>query len=179
MSNKSQGYTLWLTGLSGAGKTTIAVALAEQLALRQEKFERLDGDLVRESLTRDLGFSEADRRMNIERVSFVAKLLSKHGVGVLASFISPYQSLRDHVRAETTNFIEVYVNAPLEICIERDVKGLYTRALAGEIPNFTGISDIYEPPLNPDIELHTDLETVAESVEKILTYLEQQGFIAS
>jgi len=141
-----QGFTLWFTGLSGAGKTTVAVALEKELRARGVKVERLDGDTVRKSLTRDLGFSKEDRDKNIERVTFVAKLLSRNGVGVLASFISPYRATRAMVREETTNFIEVFVNAPLEVCADRDVKGLYAKAFAGEIPNFTGVSDPYEEP---------------------------------
>ncbi|RMG88218.1 MAG: adenylyl-sulfate kinase [Chloroflexi bacterium] len=174
---EANGFTLWLTGLSGAGKTTIALALVEKLRARGVKFERLDGDVVRQSLTSDLGFSKEDRDKNIQRVTFVAKLLSRNGVGVIASFISPYRETRNYIRRETTNFIEVFVDAPLEVCAERDVKGLYAKAFAGEIENFTGVSDPYEPPENPDIVVHTHLETVDESAEKILQYLEVRGFI--
>lgn len=178
MSNEAYpGFTLWLTGLSGAGKTTIALALEAELRQRGLKIERLDGDTVRESLTRDLGFSKEDRDKNIERVTFVAKLLSRNGVGVIASFISPYQAMRDYVRRETTNFIEVFVDAPLTVCAERDVKGLYAKAFAGQIPLFTGVSDPYEAPENPEIVVHTDQETVQESVAKILDYLEWRAFI--
>lgn len=175
--HEQQGFTLWFTGLSGAGKTTVATALEKELRARGLKVERLDGDTVRKSLTRDLGFSKEDRDKNIERVTFVAKLLSRNGVAVLAAFISPYRATREMVRAETTNFIEVYVHAPLEVCAQRDVKGLYAKAFAGEIPDFTGVSDPYEEPLNPEIVLHTHLETVEESVAKCLTYLEEHGFI--
>ncbi len=174
---EQQGFTLWFTGLSGAGKTTVATALEKELRARGLKVERLDGDTVRKSLTRDLGFSKEDRDKNIERVTFVAKLLSRNGVAVLAAFISPYRATRAMVRAETTNFIEVYVHAPLEVCAQRDVKGLYAKAFAGEIPDFTGVSDPYEEPENPEIVLHTHLETVEESVAKCLTYLEEHGFI--
>jgi adenylyl-sulfate kinase len=173
----NDGFTLWLTGLSGAGKTTIAVSLAERLRERGLKIERLDGDIVRQSLTRDLGFSKEDRDKNIERVTFVSKLLSRNGVGVIASFISPYQATRDYVRAETTHFIEVFVSAPLEVCADRDVKGLYAKAFAGEIPNFTGVSDPYEAPVAPEITVHTERETVEESVDIITDYLERQGYI--
>lgn len=166
-----------MTGLSGAGKTTIALELLRQLDGRNLKLERLDGDVVRESLTADLGFSAADRRKNIERITFVAKLLSRNGVGCICSFISPYQAVRDHVRENTTNFLEVFVDAPLEVVIDRDVKGLYEKALAGEIPNFTGISDPFEAPQNPDIHLHTDRETVAESARIIIEELERRGLI--
>jgi adenylyl-sulfate kinase len=137
----------------------------------------LDGDVVRQSLTRDLGFTKEDRDKNIERVTFVAKLLSRNGVGCVCSFISPYQAVRDQVRAETTNFLEVYINAPLEVVIERDVKGLYKKAIAGEIPNFTGISDPFEAPENPDIHIRTDRQTPAESAAEILSRLEELGLI--
>ncbi len=172
-----KGYTLWLTGLSGAGKTTIAIALAEKLKAHGHRIERLDGDVVRQSLTRDLGFSKEDRDKNIERVTFVAKLLSRNEVGVVASFISPYQETRDYVRQETTNFVEVFVHAPLEVCAERDVKGLYAKAFSGEIPNFTGVSDPYEAPDNADLIVNTHLESVDESVEKIIGYLLEHDLI--
>ncbi len=178
MSNVEQkGFTLWMTGLSGAGKTTIAKIVEARLKERGLKIERLDGDVVRQSLTRDLGFSKEDRDKNIERVTFVAKLLSRNGVGVIASFISPYQAVRDNVRQETTNFIEVFVHAPLEVCAERDVKGMYAKAFAGEIENFTGVSDPYEPPVNPEITVHTHEETPEESAQKLIAYLEEHGYI--
>jgi len=175
--NEQQGFVLWMTGLSGAGKTTIALELLRQLNGRALKLERLDGDVVREGLTKDLGFTAEDRRKNIERVTFVAKLLSRNGVGCICSFISPYQAVRDHVRAETTNFLEVFVDAPLKVVIDRDVKGLYKKALDGEIPNFTGISDPFEAPENPDIHLRTAQETVAESAAKIMAEIEARGLI--
>lgn len=174
---EQQGFVFWMTGLSGAGKTTIALAMIEKLQARGVKIERLDGDVVRESLTRDLGFTAEDRAKNIERVTFVAKLLSRNGIGCVCSFISPYQSVRDGVRANTTNFIEVFVDAPLEVVIDRDVKGLYVKAIAGEIPNFTGISDPFEAPRNPDLHIRTDLETVDESAERAIRYLEERGLI--
>jgi len=174
---QQKGFTLWMTGLSGAGKTTIALALEQELKTRGVRIERLDGDVVRQGLTRDLGFSKEDRDKNIERVTFVAKLLSRNEVGVIASFISPYQATRDLVRQETTNFIEVFIDAPLQTCIDRDVKGMYQKAIAGEIENFTGISDPYEAPVNPELTIHTDQETVAESAARIISYLEQQAFI--
>ncbi len=172
-----QGFVLWMTGLSGAGKTTIALILEKELHARGVKIERLDGDVVRESLTSDLGFSAEDRRKNIERVTFVAKLLSRNGVGCVCSFISPYQSVRDHVREQTTNFLEVFIDAPLEVVMQRDVKGLYKKAIAGEIPNFTGISDPFEAPANPEIHIRTDLETPQESANKIIAYLEKAHLI--
>jgi adenylyl-sulfate kinase len=171
------GFTLWFTGLSGAGKTTLAIALEQELKKRGVKVERLDGDIVRKSLTRDLGFSKEDRDKNIERITFVAKLLSRNGVAVLASFISPYRAVRQKVREETTNFIEVFVQVPLDEAIERDVKGLYQKAMNGEIPNFTGVSDPYEEPLDPDILVPTHLETVEESVQRILGYLEEHDYV--
>lgn len=171
------GFVIWFTGLSGAGKTTLAVALEKELKARGVRVERLDGDTVRKSLTADLGFSKEDRDTNIERVTFVAKLLSRNNVGVLASFISPYAETRDYVRDETTNFIEVFVDAPLEVCAERDVKGLYAKAFAGELKNFTGVSDPYENPENPDIRVPTHEETVEESVNRVLTWLEEHEFI--
>jgi adenylyl-sulfate kinase len=174
---QQEGFTLWMTGLSGAGKTTIARQLETQLKDRGIRFERLDGDVVRESLTRDLGFSKEDRDKNIERVTFVAKLLSRNNVGVVCSFISPYQAQRDMVRQETTNFIEVFVHAPLEVCAERDVKGMYAKAFAGEIANFTGISDPYEAPENPDILIPTHEETVEESANRVILYLEEHSLI--
>ncbi len=174
---EQKGFTLWMTGLSGSGKTTIAKIMEKQLKDRGIKIERLDGDVVRQSLTRDLGFSKEDRDKNIERVTFVAKLLSRNGVGVIASFISPYQAVRDMARSETTNFIEVYVYAPLEVCAERDVKGLYQKAFAGEIPNFTGVSDPYEEPANAEVVVPTHEETPEESAARLIAYLEEKGYI--
>ena len=178
MSTQQQGFVLWFTGLSGAGKTTLAMALEPELRERGLRIERLDGDIVREGLTRDLGFSKEDRDKNIERVTFVSKLLSRNGVGVLASFISPYRAARNKVRQETTNFIEVFVHAPLETVIERDVKGLYEKALAGEIPNFTGVSDPYEEPEDPEIVVNTAEQTLEESTAFVINSLENMGLIS-
>lgn len=172
-----KGFVVWLTGLSGSGKSTIAEIVEGELVARGIGVERLDGDVVRQGLTSDLGFSKEDRAKNIERVTFVAKLLSRNGVGCICSFISPYQVVRDKVRIETTNFIEVYVDASLEAVVERDVKGLYKKAMAGEIPNFTGISDPYEAPETPDLRIKTDGETPLESANKVLEYLEDRGLI--
>jgi adenylyl-sulfate kinase len=171
------GFVLWFTGLSGAGKTTIAQALLPKLLERGIRIERLDGDVVRQSLTKDLGFTKEDRDLNIQRVTFVAKLLSRNNVGVLASFISPYEQTREYVRSEVSNFIEVFVDAPLEICEERDVKGMYAKARSGEIKNFTGISDPYETPVEPDLRVPTHEQTVEESVEFVLAWLEENEFI--
>jgi len=172
-----KGFVLWFTGLSGSGKTTIAKLIEKELKSRGTHIERLDGDVVRQSLTADLGFSKEDRDKNIQRVTFVAKLLSRNDVGVLASFISPYRATRDWVRSEVTNFIEVFVDCSLEECIRRDVKGLYAKALAGEIPEFTGVSDPYEAPLNAEITVKTDGESVEESSAKIIRYLEEKGYV--
>jgi adenylyl-sulfate kinase len=172
------GFTVWFTGLSGSGKTTLAKMLEEELRARGlTRVERLDGDIVRQGLTRDLGFSKEDRDRNIERVTFVAKLLTRNGVAVLASFISPYRQVRACSRQEIGEFVEVYCRCPLEALMARDVKGLYRKALAGEIPNFTGVSDPYEEPLAPEILLDTDRETPAESLARVLRYLEERGYI--
>ena len=171
------GFVLWMTGLSGAGKTTLAVALEEVLKARGMRIERLDGDTVREGLTKDLGFSKEDRDKNIERVTFVAKLLSRNNVGVVASFISPYTAMREHVKKETTNFIETYIDAPLEVVEGRDVKGWYAKARAGLVKNFTGIDDPFEAPETPDLHVRTDQGTLEECLAQIVAYLESRGFI--
>ncbi len=171
------GFVLWMTGLSGAGKTTLALAIEKELRARGVRLERLDGDTVREGLTRDLGFSKEDRDKNIERVSFVAKLLSRNNVAVIASFISPYAAMREYVRNETTNFLEVFVDAPLEECERRDVKGWYAKARAGQVKNFTGIDDPYEAPENPEIHIRTDLYNVDECVAQVLEALEERQLI--
>ena len=178
MSFEQKGFTLWFTGLSGSGKTALAVKLAEELRARgMTRVERLDGDIVRKSLTRDLGFSKEDRDKNIERVTFVAKLLTRNGVAVLASFISPYRAVRARSRQEIGEFVEVFCQCSLDALIERDVKGLYKKALAGEILNFTGISDPYEDPLEAEIVVRTDKETIEESLVVILGYLEAHDYI--
>ncbi|MBD2364694.1 adenylyl-sulfate kinase [Anabaena minutissima FACHB-250] len=170
---KDIGATIWFTGLSGAGKTTISTEVAQRLRSRGLKVEVLDGDIVRQNLTRDLGFSRADRDENIRRIGFVAQLLTRNGVIVLVSAISPYQDVRQEVRQKIgSNFIEVYVNAPLSTCEERDVKGLYKRARQGEIKFFTGIDDPYEPPLKPEVECFTDQESLEQSVAKVIGQFE-------
>ncbi len=173
---EQKGVTVWFTGLSGSGKTALALRLEEELRKRGLKVERLDGDIVRQSLTRDLGFSKEDRDQNIERVTFVAKLLTRNGVAVLCSFISPYREVRARSRREIGNFVEVYCYAPLETLMERDVKGLYKKAIAGEIESFTGISDPYEPPEHADVIIDSSTETIEESLAKVLHKLEELGY---
>ena len=173
---------MWFTGLSGAGKTAIAEPLAERLRERGLKVERLDGDIVRQHLTSDLGFTKEDRDENIKRVTFVAKLLSRNNVAVICSFISPYRKRRARTRKEIeegASFLEVFVDCPLEVCAERDVKGLYEQAFAGKIDNFTGVSDPYETPEDPEIVCRTAEQTVEESVAHVLGYLEKQGYISA
>ena len=176
MSNQ-KGFTLWFTGLSGSGKTAMAKPIEQELRNRGLKVERLDGDIVRQSLTRDLGFSKEDRNKNIERVTFVAKLLTRNGVAVLCSFISPYRERRAKSRQEIGEFIEVYVECSVEECARRDVKGMYAKAFAGEIKEFTGVSDPYEAPEYPEIVCHTAQETLEESTVKVIAYLEEHGYI--
>ena len=176
---EQKGFTLWFTGLSGSGKTALAKALVPRLRERGLKVERLDGDIVRQSLTRDLGFSKEDRNKNIERVTFVAKLLTRNGVATICSFISPYIARRDQSRAEIGSFVECYVECPLEVLISRDVKGLYKKALSGEIRNFTGISDPYEPPPNPEITVNSATQTIEESTNIILNRLEELDYLPS
>lgn len=174
-----EGFTLWFTGLSGSGKTTLAMAIERELRVRGTwHVQRLDGDVIREDLTRDLGFSKEDRDENIRRVTFVAELLSKNGVATTCSFISPYREARATARERCYNFIEVYTECPLETLIERDPKGMYKKALAGEITGFTGIDDPYEEPETPEIVVHTGQETLEESANVILLYLEEKGFIS-
>lgn len=172
-----KGFILWFTGLSGSGKTTISKALEPELKARGCKVEILDGDVVRTNLSKGLGFSQEDRDTNIRRIGFVAHLLSRNGVAVMTAAISPYRAIRDEIRAMEPNFVEVYITAPLEVCEGRDVKGLYAKARAGEIKGFTGIDDPYEEPLNPEIICYTERESVEESVTKVLTKLEQLGYI--
>jgi len=172
-----KGFTLWFTGLSGAGKTTLAKATEDDLRARGMKVEVLDGDIVRQNLSKGLGFSKEDRDTNIRRIGFVSNLLSRNNVVAIAAAISPYQEIRDEVRVSTVNFVEVYVECPVEVLIERDVKGLYKKALAGEIKNFTGISDPYESPLNPEIVVNSSTETVAESTAVIMNKLEELGYV--
>lgn len=172
-----QGFTLWFTGLSGSGKTTVSHLVELELRKRGLKVEVLDGDVVRQNLSKGLGFSKEDRDTNIRRIGFVCKLLSRNGVVAIAAAISPYRAIRDEVRAEIGRFVEVYVKCPVEVCMTRDVKGLYRKALSGEVENFTGVSDPYEEPLNPEVVVETDKETPQESAAKILAVLEEMGYI--
>ena len=172
-----QGFTLWFTGLPCSGKSAVADRVAEILRGKGLRVERLDGDIVRQDLTRDLGFSKEDRDENIRRITFVAKLLTRNGVAVLTSFISPYRDVRARSRREIGNFIEVYAKCALEECIRRDVKGMYQKAIRGEIKEFTGISDPYEEPENPEILLETDKESLEESVAVVLKRLEELGYL--
>jgi len=172
-----RGFTAWFTGLPCSGKTTIADGVAEVLRGRDLKVERLDGDIVRKGLTSDLGFSKEDRDENIKRVTYVAKLLTRNDVAVLATFVSPYLERRAKTREEIGDFVEIYTRCPVEICIERDDKGMYKKAIAGEIKNFTGIDDPYEEPEDPELILDTDKMGVEECVQKVLDKLEELGYI--
>src|SRR5215207_558579 len=173
-----KGFTLWFTGLSGAGKTTISGLLENELRRRGSKLEILDGDVVRENLSKGLGFSKEDRDTNIRRIVFVADLLSRNGVPVITAAISPYREIRDEARRVMRDrFIEVYVKASVEVCAERDVKGLYEKAFKGEIKEFTGVSDPYEPPLNPELTLDNEQDSAEEDAAKVLTLLEQRQLI--
>src|SRR3984957_19270124 len=161
---KHKGFTLWLTGMSGAGKSTISDQLMVRFHAAGAKVELLDGDIVRTNLSQGLGFSREDRDTNIRRIGFVADLLSRNGIIVVVAAISPYRETREEMKSKIGNFLEVFVDCPVEVLVGRDVKGLYKRALAGEVGNFTGISDPYEPPLHPDVTVPTHCETVEESV---------------
>lgn len=171
------GFTVWFTGLACSGKTVLADALAQDLKDRGLKVERLDGDIVRQSLTKDLGFSDEDRRRNIERVTFVAKLLTRNGVAVLASFISPFNDIRAYSKKEIGDFILVYVKCSLRTCEERDNKGMYAKARAGEIKKFTGIDSPFEEPDSADIIVETDKQTIEESKAIIIQGLENMGYL--
>lgn len=177
MSNK--GFILWFTGLSGAGKSTLAEYLTPILRERGKGIEVLDGDVVRTNLSKGLGFSKEDRDTNIRRIGFVANLLARNGVGAITAAISPYQSVRDECRSMCTNgeFVEIFVDAPLEVVEERDTKGLYKKARSGEIKNFTGVSDPYEAPTNAEIVVKTGEQSIEESGNQIVAYLEGKGLI--
>jgi adenylyl-sulfate kinase len=181
MPSMAKGFTLWLTGLSGAGKSTLSVPVAERLRQHGHNVEILDGDVVRTNLSKGLSFSKEDRDLNVRRIGFVSNLLSRNGVVSITAAISPYRKVREEVRNMITNdgagFVEVFVSCPVEVLAERDVKGLYKKALAGEIPSFTGVSDPYEPPTAPDVVIDSSKESVAESVDKILAKLAELGYL--
>ncbi len=173
-----QGFTLWFTGLSGAGKSTISSIIVDRLRARDAKVEILDGDVVRTHLSKGLGLSKEDRDTNIRRIGFVCELLSRNGVIAVGAAISPYRSIRDEIRLRIPNFVEVYVECPLDALVTRDVKGLYRKALAGELPQFTGVSDPYEPPLHPEVTVHTAVESPEQSADKIWEALHRLGLVS-
>ncbi len=173
-----KGFTLWFTGLSGAGKSTLSAQVAEALRKRGRNVELLDGDEVRTNLSKGLGFGKEDRDINVKRIGYVCKLLSRNGTIAISAAISPYKEIRDYNRAQIESYIEVYVECSIDELSRRDVKGLYKKALAGEIEHFTGVSDPYEPPENPEIKVNSEKQTEAESLKIIMTYLEEKGWIA-
>jgi len=177
MTSNDKGFTLWFTGLSGSGKSTLASYLTPIFKQRGKNVEVLDGDEVRENLSKGLGFSKEDRDTNIRRIGYVANLLSRNGVVSICAAISPYRDLRREIREMTETFVEVFVEAPLEVVEERDTKGLYKKARAGIIKNFTGISDPYEDPENAEVSVHTGKESIEESANRILAALESRGLI--
>ena len=172
------GCTLWFTGMSGSGKSTLADLVAARLRDTGARVEVIDGDIIRTRLCHGLGFSKSDREENISRIGFVCELLSRHGVIAIAAAISPYRAVRDEVRGRIANFVEVYVECPIEVLAARDVKGLYKKALAGEVTQFTGVSDPYEPPLAPEVTIYSSKETPEESVERIWATLEHLGLVS-
>jgi adenylylsulfate kinase len=174
---KHQGFTIWFTGLPCCGKTTIADQVAFILKKKNYLVERLDGDLIRQNFSSDLSFSKKDRDENIRRATFLAKMLSRNNVVVLASFVSPYRKQRRRARKEIKNFVEVYVRCPVKICMKRDVKGMYRKALEGKITHFTGVDDPYEEPEDPELIVDTDIESVEESVGKVLQKIEELGYL--
>jgi len=173
-----QGFTLWFTGLSGAGKRSVSAIIEQRLRDAGARVEVLDGDVVRENLSKGLGFSKEDRDINIRRIGFVCELLSRNGVIALVAAISPYRAVREEIRSRIPNFVEIYVECPLEVVTGRDVKGLYKKAIAGEIPQFTGVSDPYEPPLRPEVVIRSDAETPEQSAEKVWAKLKALGLIS-
>jgi adenylyl-sulfate kinase len=172
-----KGCTVWFTGLSGAGKSTVSTLLRDRLCAAGAKVELLDGDIVRTHLSKGLGFSREDRDENIRRIGFVCELLSRNGVIAIAAAISPYGEVRQSIRARIPNFVEVYMECPIDVLIDRDVKGLYKKALSGEIEHFTGVSDPYEPPEAPELTIHSARETPAQSVERVWLTLKSLGLI--
>jgi adenylyl-sulfate kinase len=174
----TQGFTIWFTGLSGAGKSTISAILADELRRRGHKLEVLDGDVVRTNLSKGLTFSKEDRDINIRRIGWVCEVLTRNDVVAIAAAISPYRAVRDELREQINRFVEVYVECPIDHLAERDVKGLYKQALAGKISNFTGVSDPYEPPLAPEVTCYSDgRETPEESAARVIAKLEELGYV--
>jgi adenylyl-sulfate kinase len=173
-----KGFTLWFTGMSGAGKSTISHLLEQRLRALGAKVEVLDGDVVRTHLSKGLGFSKEDRDENIRRIGFVCELLARNGVIAIAAAISPYRAVREELRGRIANFVEVHVECPLDVLAGRDVKGLYKKAMAGELAQFTGVSDPYEPPLAPEVTVDSSKETPQESMEKIWATLEHLGLVS-
>ncbi len=174
---KNKGFTLWFTGLPCSGKSTLAELVAHDIESRGRLVDILDGDVVRTHLTKGLGFSKEDRDTNIRRIGWVCSKISRHGGIAISAAISPYRAIRDEVRASVENFVEVFVDTPLEECMKRDVKGMYKKAMAGEIKDFTGVDAPYEPPLHPELVIETARESEEASAARILTYLEQQGLV--
>ena len=172
------GCTLWFTGMSGSGKSTLSALVADRLRAMGSRVEVIDGDVVRTRLCKGLGFSKDDRQENISRIGFVCELLSRNGVIAIAAAISPYRACREELRSRIPNFIEVYMQCPVEVLVERDVKGLYKKALAGEIPHFTGISDPYEPPASPEVTIDSSKDSLEASLASILSVLEARGILA-
>jgi adenylyl-sulfate kinase len=175
---ETTGFTIWFTGLSGSGKSTLAHLLEAELRSRGRRVEVLDGDVVRTNLSKGLGFSKEDRDTNILRIGWVCEVLSRNDVVAIGAAISPYRAIRDEIRSRIGRFVEVYVEAPLEVLADRDVKGLYRKAMAGEIQNFTGVNDPYEAPLDPEVTCHSDgTETPEQSAAKVISKLEELGFL--
>ena len=173
-----KGCVLWFTGLSGAGKSTVSKLVADRLREQGAKVELLDGDEVREHLSKGLGFSKEDRDLNVRRIGYVCELLARNGVIAIAAAISPYRAVREELRERISHFVEIYAECPIEVLAERDVKGLYRKALAGEIPQFTGVSDPYEPPANPEVIIRSSQETPEQSADRIWATLERLGLIS-
>jgi adenylyl-sulfate kinase len=175
MAEHDKGFCIWFTGLSGAGKSTIAEVVVHDLRRRGHRVELLDGDEVRQNLSKGLGFSKEDRDTNIRRIGWVASVLARNGVVAVTAAISPYRDIRDEVRAQIDHFVEVFVDTPIDVCEERDVKGLYAKARSGEIPEFTGVSDPYEEPLDPEVRVVTHDRDVKASASQVVSYLEDAG----